>query len=141
MSLRRAVVSSCRRVAVRRSPWGRRSLTRSLNDIAQRPYPIDRDQYFIPLREREIVGWDDAGAGEQDAAVRETGLAVQELDERVQVALHLGQRGRAGESRPRTSTDLELDPRGRRDPFRLDENRRAERARAVVRLGLREIER
>ena len=55
---------------------------------------VDADANFIFACQREGVGWNDAGAGQQEASVREGLIAEEVFDESLGVALHLGQSGR-----------------------------------------------
>src|SRR5918996_3560937 len=102
--------------------------------------PRDVDLDHVTGLEREAVGRDEPGAGEEDAAGRDGVVAQEEADELLERALHTSGRRLAGE---------ELAALGVRDPHadleRLvrdrGEDRGADRARPRVHLRLWEVER
>src|SRR4029453_451221 len=69
------------------------SASRRRNRIGQRSDGgyIDRD--VVAGLKRELVRWNDAGAGEQHATGGEARLSIEKLHELAHVAPHLGERG------------------------------------------------
>src|SRR4051794_16753368 len=103
---------------------------------------VDGDPHAVAVLEREVVGRDDAGAGEQDGAGRMRELGEQGGGELLEAALHLADRRRALEDARAVALDPDLDG-GRGDVAGVarQHDRPREPERVVVDLGLRQVER
>src|SRR5687767_14705965 len=78
----------------RRSEMAHRQRPR--HRVVQRADGVDRDADVVAALEGEGLGRDDAGAGEEVAAVREAVVAEEPVDQLLEAALHLRERRRAG---------------------------------------------
>src|SRR5436309_15656950 len=104
------------------------TIPKSGDRVAQGPDPGNRDLDDVAVREREVVGRDDAGSGQEDRSVGELLLATEVGDQLFKAALHPGDRGRALEGDGAAAAYHELDPEGARVIDRSgQEQRRAER--------------
>src|SRR3954452_9325309 len=103
---------------------------------------VDGDPHAIAVLERELVGRDDAGAGEQDGARRVRELGEEGGGELREAALHLADRRRAFEDARAVTLDPDLDG-GRGDVAGIagQHDRSGQPERVVVDLGLRQVER
>src|SRR5262249_32935410 len=90
----------------------------------------------------EVVGWDNACAGQQDDALGEAVVAAEPVDEVVERPGHLRQGGRSGEHNGAAALDRQVDGDLRQRRHGVGEgNDGAEGAGVVVDLGLRQVER
>ena len=99
------------------------------------PTPSTAIRTAVAVLQRDLVGRDDAGAGQQHRAGGERELGEERGDELVEAALHLADRGRAGEqhARRRGGSRARSPPcrsRARRGPGRSCRTARARRRRS-----------
>ncbi len=94
-----------------------------------------------PGSKGKVVRRDDAGSGHEECSVRESVFAEKVGGQIGRFALELRERGGAGKNHTAAAQDFDLDRSGGRQRIAADENARAQRATAVVDLGLRKIER
>ena len=101
---------------------------------------VDGDVHNVAGEESEIVGWDDAGAGEKENAVGEGVFASKPADEVVESAGHFGQASFAFEDGGRRATNdqFNADFFNRRHEFGQG-NTRAEAAALVVNFRLGKV--
>src|SRR6185312_12378693 len=100
--------------------------SRSRDGVAERADLIQANRYVVAALQREVVRRDDAGSCQEHGAVRKAGLFVEIVDERLQIALHLGESRRRPERDRSTPADLQIDAARRRERLTLNEDARAE---------------
>src|ERR1044072_5120676 len=92
-------------------------MSRPLFDrVEERADGLDLDAYLVARPQREVIRRDDAGARQQEAALRKRFVAEEKLDQRFRLAFELRERRCAPEDVFALAHDLHLDLRrdGRR---------------------------
>src|SRR5450755_3156771 len=109
--------------------------------IDERSDAGDGDLDFIAARQAERIGWNDAGAGQQETAGRESVVPIEVANQVRGIALQRFKRGRTRKGALAVALYLQPDLGGCGQRRISHQNARPERAASVVNLGLRQIER